>query len=310
MTVPDRRSVTRTVNELVDALKVGRFELLWHYSEELRYYLSSFRLENAGSEYIGRYVNDALQRLLRTVTLIPAKPGLRVLEIGASPYVLSILERTFFDHEVSYVNFFEDNIFSTLIEERSQRIFSEIFQIDHQLRFKHFNIELVDWPYGDETFDLVLCCEVLEHLILNPLKIFGEIVRVLRPGGRLILTTPNAVRLVNFMNMLEGKNFFDTYHPAYGRIYGRHNREFTAEEISHVLIGNDFRVLDLKTEDLFDYEQIQPAATTLVGEVRLTLNSRDVRKILSNMGAAQNRGDVIYALAEKPAKRRPARDAC
>jgi SAM-dependent methyltransferase len=45
------------------------------------------------------------------------------------------------------------------------------------------------FPFPDESFDGVLCSEVLEH-IFAPEEFLGEIHRVLRPGGRLLLTVP------------------------------------------------------------------------------------------------------------------------
>jgi SAM-dependent methyltransferase len=46
-------------------------------------------------------------------------------------------------------------------------------------------------PFGDDEFSLVVCVEVIEHL-LDPAAAAAEILRVLRPGGRLIATVPNA----------------------------------------------------------------------------------------------------------------------
>jgi ubiquinone/menaquinone biosynthesis C-methylase UbiE len=45
-------------------------------------------------------------------------------------------------------------------------------------------------PFPDSTFDCVVCCEVVEHVPHDPSPI-GELVRVLRPGGRLVLSTPD-----------------------------------------------------------------------------------------------------------------------
>ncbi|MEO8429897.1 MAG: methyltransferase domain-containing protein [Acidobacteriota bacterium] len=45
-------------------------------------------------------------------------------------------------------------------------------------------------PFGDAEFDLAVLVEVLEH-VPNKKELLGEISRVLRPGGRLFLTTPN-----------------------------------------------------------------------------------------------------------------------
>lgn len=46
-------------------------------------------------------------------------------------------------------------------------------------------------PYEDERFDCVISFQVIEH-IKDDFRFVSEIHRVLRPNGRLILTTPNA----------------------------------------------------------------------------------------------------------------------
>jgi 2-polyprenyl-6-hydroxyphenyl methylase/3-demethylubiquinone-9 3-methyltransferase len=43
----------------------------------------------------------------------------------------------------------------------------------------------------DDAFDLVLVTEVIEHLTFNPVAFWREIHRLLRPGGIIVLTTPN-----------------------------------------------------------------------------------------------------------------------
>jgi 2-polyprenyl-3-methyl-5-hydroxy-6-metoxy-1,4-benzoquinol methylase len=45
--------------------------------------------------------------------------------------------------------------------------------------------------FKDETFDAVLCLEVLEH-VYCPVPILSECWRVLRPAGEMVITTPNA----------------------------------------------------------------------------------------------------------------------
>lgn len=51
----------------------------------------------------------------------------------------------------------------------------------------HTDIENI--PYEDNTWDAVICLEVLEH-VANPFKAATELYRVLKPGGVLLLTTP------------------------------------------------------------------------------------------------------------------------
>lgn len=45
-------------------------------------------------------------------------------------------------------------------------------------------------PFGDQSFETVLCCEVLEHL-KKPQTAIGNLVRVLKAGGYLILSVPS-----------------------------------------------------------------------------------------------------------------------
>ncbi len=45
-------------------------------------------------------------------------------------------------------------------------------------------------PFADESFDCIICSQVLEHLPAAPV-LFQEFSRLLRPGGRLIVGTPN-----------------------------------------------------------------------------------------------------------------------
>lgn len=52
-------------------------------------------------------------------------------------------------------------------------------------------------PFADRSFDVVFSTEVLEHL-KDPLRCLREIRRVLRPGGRLTLSVPNATGFAPF----------------------------------------------------------------------------------------------------------------
>ena len=58
-------------------------------------------------------------------------------------------------------------------------------------------------PFEDNSFDVTICIEVLEHLF-SPGGAAAEIRRVLRPGGRLIASTPNAAYWRLRANLLFG----------------------------------------------------------------------------------------------------------
>jgi 2-polyprenyl-3-methyl-5-hydroxy-6-metoxy-1,4-benzoquinol methylase len=55
---------------------------------------------------------------------------------------------------------------------------------------------VLDLPFGDSTFDWVLCLDVLEHLRLDEQpRAVAEIRRVLRPRGHVVLSLPNLAHL-------------------------------------------------------------------------------------------------------------------
>lgn len=64
-------------------------------------------------------------------------------------------------------------------------------------------------PFSNSSFDICLCCEMLEH-VDNPLGCLKEMYRVLRPGGKLIITVPTYFNLWYIPMMLAklGSKYF------------------------------------------------------------------------------------------------------
>jgi SAM-dependent methyltransferase len=58
-------------------------------------------------------------------------------------------------------------------------------------------------PFEDESFDVVVAGELLEH-VRDPERLVAEARRLLRPGGRLVGSVPNAFRLLNRLRFLGG----------------------------------------------------------------------------------------------------------
>jgi SAM-dependent methyltransferase len=59
-------------------------------------------------------------------------------------------------------------------------------------------------PFPDESFDVVVAGELLEHL-RDPARLVGEARRVLRPGGTFVASVPNAFRVKNRLRFLLGR---------------------------------------------------------------------------------------------------------
>ena len=87
-------------------------------------------------------------------------------------------------------------------------------------------------PYSDNSFDLILFSETLEHLNFYPLDLFKEISRVLMPGGAVIITTPNLIRLNNVLKLILGQSINHEIEKTYSP--GTHFREYSFKEIKYL----------------------------------------------------------------------------
>jgi SAM-dependent methyltransferase len=274
---------------------------LWAHAEKIRRYLLSFQLEGTPSGFTEQYVNDALARFLRTLGLVPLPLGGHILEIGSNPYFFQLLLRKFFPESIiAGSNFFDHNIFSTDVRLLSQRISSTEFDESYDFKSILFNLETVpEYPYAADSFDLVLFCETLEHLVVDPLATFSRIRRIVRPGGHLLVTLPNAVRLTNVALMLDGYNLFDVY--STNGPHGRHNREYTLEEMVNLLEHNGYRIVRAETHDRCDYDIVDIWSSDYTGRsLRLDRKKTQLLGILCAAGASvENRGDNLYVLAQR-----------
>ncbi|MBI3900926.1 MAG: class I SAM-dependent methyltransferase [Chlamydiia bacterium] len=63
-----------------------------------------------------------------------------------------------------------------------------------------------EWPFPKGSFDVVICCELLEHLFF-PQVTLQKIALLLKEGGSFIGSVPNAFRMRNRWKFLWGKEF-------------------------------------------------------------------------------------------------------
>lgn len=203
-------------------------------------------VEGAPLEEIRNYASQDFKRFLFTVDLTKNLSG-RLLELGANPYFTTMLLYKFFPFQLELANYFGKN--QQKRESQNVDFLNLNGEKDRiQFEYEHFNIEESIFPYEDASFDVVIFAEILEHLLNDPVKVLREIKRVLKPNAHLILTTPNASRLENIANLIDGNNIYDQY-SGYGP-YGRHNREYTISELEILLNHVGFEVLEIFSEDV------------------------------------------------------------
>jgi SAM-dependent methyltransferase len=135
-------------------------------------------LEAGGSDYVG-YSEPSLKRVvLRTVASLP---GTRVVDVGCGPNPVTDFELIRRGREVVGVELSEDFARTALLNAERQGVeMSVVCAPAH------------DIPLPDASFDVAVLTEVLEHVPSEYEEAtLREVRRLLRPGGRLVVTVPN-----------------------------------------------------------------------------------------------------------------------
>ena len=236
------------------------------------------------------YVQSHQTRLEKTLVITPpGGPADRVLEMGAYLQITPALKTQLGYGEV------RGCYYGAAGESDRRAVTSEAGET-FECKIDLFDAEKDEFPYDNDYFSTILCCELLEHLVADPMHMMIEINRILKPGGHLVLTTPNIASLRAVAGILQG--FHPMLFPAYirpregGTADSRHNREYTAREIANLLENSGFEVTLVETGPFRD--ELRP-------EHAWVEHALD-RYMLSK----EHRGDGIYAVGRKvgPVKER------
>lgn len=168
---------------------------------------------------------------------LPSK-SIKVLEIGAFLGIVSIaLSKLGYEVVSTDIPEFISN---ENLQEKLQK---------NNIKFFDANLVHYSLPCLNEEFDIVIMCEVLEHLNFNPLPLIKEINRIIKVNGLFYVSLPNIASLKNRMLLLRGKsihypiNYFVTQlNPRNPMIVGIHWREYTMYEINEMLEMLGFRI--------------------------------------------------------------------
>jgi SAM-dependent methyltransferase len=182
--------------------------------------------------FIRRYSNT-----INAIESPPPCPNVKALELAASPYGMTALLYRFRFSNLELASFG-----SPVAPEQMIKLIMDGQEI--ALRQKSFNAEVDRWPYDAESFDWIISCEMIEHLAMDPMHVFAEANRILKLGGRLVVSTPNAS---SFQNILKIFSFTTaSLCPHYRlpstveNIYQRHNRELTPTALTALFESGGF----------------------------------------------------------------------
>ncbi len=161
-------------------------------------------------------------------------PDSTVLEIAAVPLILTAaLKRT--------------NLKVTGIDIAPERYNSSIEQLG--ITMLKCDIEKDKLPIESNTYDTVVFNEIFEHLRINPIFTMREVLRVLKPNGLLLMSSPNLRSIRGLKHFLLQNRAFS----CLGNIYAEyekleklghmgHVREYTSKEVIDFLENIGFEM--------------------------------------------------------------------
>ena len=185
-------------------------------------------------------------RFARTATLLLENIGTstKMLELGTSGFFPLLCQKLAPQLTVDVTHFDKSNQTQTNIDVSlgKKKINVNAFAVD---------LEFEKIPVDDKAYDIVLCCEVLEHMEVDPMFMLSEVNRVLKNDGLLILTTPNITSSRALKKILDGVEpyFYMQYHRD--KSYNRHNYEYSAPSLAKILSAAGFKG-KIWSEDLFE----------------------------------------------------------
>jgi 2-polyprenyl-3-methyl-5-hydroxy-6-metoxy-1,4-benzoquinol methylase len=136
--------------------------------------------------------------------------------------------------------------------------------------------------FEDNFFNVVIAGEIIEHLLDTDFFV-AEIWRVLKPGGYLVLSTPNAASLGRRFMLFFGKNpYFEASLGFPPEARAGHIRFFTKDLLCSFLLHKGFRVVHFASD-----------------AVNLAFNQKMVSKKLADLFPTLGKSLIIKAQAQK-----------
>jgi SAM-dependent methyltransferase len=147
---------------------------------------------------------------------------------------------------------------------------------------QEINVEKEPLLVESNSVDFALCSEVIARFYEDPMYAMGEINRVLKPGGVLILTTPNLISWAGLVKSMVGISPVDNHKYYLERNSRRSVYEHTPESLGNLLWESGF-TSQIWTENVY-HVGYGKKALDFFREVGVSL---------------ENRGDCIFAIAKK-----------
>lgn len=168
-------------------------------------------------DWTRKYLSNHRERFATEIDLVTevVPEGARVLDVGAAPFVPTAALAAL-GYDVRAVDIHPER-FAGLIGDLGLEVLA-------------CDIEREPLPLEDGSVDAVLFNELFEHLRIDPIFTLGEVLRVLAPGGVLLMSTPNLRSFRGIRNLV----FRNQGHAVSGGIYPQYEKLRTLGHMGHV----------------------------------------------------------------------------
>ena len=165
-----------------------------------------------------------------------------VLDLGGSGLFTSLAHQAFSTSKLTVSGFTQDD---RDLDSADNLTFLDQYQKKHELIT--FDFDNPPSNAADNSYDLIYCLEVIEHIAIDPAAFLRELLRILKPDGLLMLSTPNITstasleRLLNYQSPI-GYPYFRTF-----RSSDRHNIEYTPNQLRHLIENSGYSIDKMTT---------------------------------------------------------------
>lgn len=115
-------------------------------------------------------------------------------------------------------------------------------RIDNVITGNVENIDLSSFGFERQSFDLIICADILEHLY-DPWKVLNMLLGYLKQGGSIIASIPNVQNIFLIKDLIEGNWTYSQY----GLLDSTHIRFFTWKEIEKLFQRAGFKIKKYQT---------------------------------------------------------------